>query len=127
MHCNAGDLNQVFLNLIVNAAHAIADHQGDACGRGTIRVSSAVDGDHALISVADTGGGIPADVAERIFDPFFTTKEVGRGTGQGPAIARTLVVERHGGTLTFEPVPGGTRFEVRIPLAGAATSAGAVR
>jgi signal transduction histidine kinase len=127
VRCNAGDLNQVFLNLIVNAAHAIADHQGDACGRGTIRVSSAVDGDHALISVADTGGGIPADVAERIFDPFFTTKEVGRGTGQGPAIARTLVVERHGGTLTFEPVPGGTRFEVRIPLAGAATSAGAVR
>ena len=72
-----------------------------------------------MISVADTGCGIPRRVAERVFDPFFTTKEVGRGTGQGLAIARTLVVERHGGTLTFETAPGeGTTFHVRLPVDG---------
>ena len=72
-----------------------------------------------VISIADTGCGIPPEAAERVFDPFFTTKEVGRGTGEGLAIARTLVVERHGGTLTFETAPGeGTTFHVRLPSAG---------
>jgi signal transduction histidine kinase len=69
------------------------------------------------LSVSDTGTGIPAHVAERVFDPFFTTKKVGRGTGQGLAIARRIVVENHGGTLTFETEPGrGTTFHVRLPV-----------
>jgi signal transduction histidine kinase len=103
--CNGGDVNQVFLNLIVNAAHAIEDRVGE--------------GEHVTVSIADTGVGIPADVAGRIFDPFFTTKDVGRGTGQGLAIARTMVVERHGGALTFETEAGhATTFHVRLPIAG---------
>jgi signal transduction histidine kinase len=119
--CNGGDIKQVFLNLIVNAAHAIDQTRGadDEEAHGTIGIRTRAVGDHALISIADTGCGIPADVADRIFDPFFTTKEVGRGTGQGLAIARTLVVERHGGSLTFETVPGaGTTFHVRLPIGG---------
>ena len=120
---NAGDLNQVFLNLIVNAAHAIESVVGDSGERGRIRVSSRADDDHATITIADTGGGIPADVASRVFDPFFTTKGVGRGTGQGLAISRTIVTERHGGALTFETVPGkGTAFHVRLPTAAARTT-----
>jgi PAS domain S-box-containing protein len=117
--CNGGDMNQVFINLIVNAAHAIEDRVGESGERGAIVIHTRHDGDHVLVSVTDTGGGIPAEVAERIFDPFFTTKDVGRGTGQGLAIARTIVVERHGGTLTFDSEPGrGTTFHVRLPVAG---------
>ena len=85
------------------------------------RISTRQEGDYALVTIQDTGGGIPAEVAGRIFDPFFTTKDVGRGTGQGLAIARTMVVERHGGALTFETVPGrGTAFHIRLPVAGLA-------
>jgi PAS domain S-box-containing protein len=117
--CNGGDMHQVFINLIVNAAHAIEDHLGDCGERGAITIRTRHEGEHALVSIQDTGGGIPAEVAGRIFDPFFTTKDVGRGTGQGLAIARTMVVERHGGTLTFETDPGhGTTFHVRLPVAG---------
>jgi PAS domain S-box-containing protein len=118
--CNGGDIKQVFLNLIVNAAHAIEEAgSGEEEARGTIRIRTRAAGDHVLISIADTGCGIPADVADRIFDPFFTTKEVGRGTGQGLAIARTLIVERHGGSLTFETASGeGTTFHVRLPIGG---------
>jgi len=113
--CNGGEIKQVLLHLIVNAAHAMEDG-GE---RGTIRIRTRADATHVLISVADTGCGIPAQIADRVFDPFFTTKEVGRGTGQGLAIARTIVVERHGGSLTFETAPGaGTRFHVRLPIAG---------
>jgi signal transduction histidine kinase len=111
------DLNQVFLNLIVNAAHAIEE----TSGQGRIRVRTARVDDHALITIADTGTGIPADVRARIFDPFFTTKEAGRGTGQGLAIARSIVVEKHRGTLTVESEPGrGTEFAIPLPLASAA-------
>jgi len=114
--CNQGELNQVFLNLVVNAAHAVADVVGESDGRGTIAVRTRHHGDHVLISISDTGCGIPAGVADRVFDPFFTTKDVGHGTGQGLAIARTLVVEHHAGTLTFETEVGvGTTFHVRIP------------
>jgi PAS domain S-box-containing protein len=117
--CNGGDMNQVFINLIVNAAHAIEDHVGESGERGSIAIHTRHDGDHVIVSITDTGGGIPRDVAERIFDPFFTTKDVGRGTGQGLAIARTIVVERHGGTLTFDSDPGrGSSFHVRLPVAG---------
>ena len=115
--CHGGQINQVVLNLVVNAAHAIADVVKDSGGRGRITVTTAVTDQHVVISIADTGGGIPESVRARIFDPFFTTKEVGRGTGQGLSIARSVVVKGHGGSLDFETVPGqGTTFFVRLPL-----------
>jgi two-component system, NtrC family, sensor kinase len=119
--CNGGDINQVFLNLIVNAAHAIEDVVGDGGGRGTIRISTRRDGDDVVASIADTGIGMTPEVAARIFDPFFTTKDVGRGTGQGLALAHAIVVDRHGGHIGVETARGeGTRFDVRLPLAGVA-------
>jgi two-component system NtrC family sensor kinase len=115
--CNIGELNQVFLNLLVNAAHAIGDAVNGTGQKGVIRVRTAVEDDAVLISIADTGGGIPEDIRDRIFDPFFTTKESGRGTGQGLAIARSVVVDKHGGTLTFASEVGkGTTFFIRLPL-----------
>ena len=115
--CNVGDLGQVFLNLIVNAAHAIADVVGDSGQRGLITIGTSVEGEDAVLAFSDTGCGIRPEIQDRIFDPFFTTKDVGRGTGQGLAIARTIVAERHGGTLTFASAVGqGTTFFVRLPL-----------
>jgi len=115
--CNVGDMNQVFLNLLVNAAHAVGDVMKVTGKKGKISVHTQVDGSMALIAIADTGGGIPEGIRSRIFDPFFTTKEVGRGTGQGLAIARSVVVDRHKGTLTYESEVGkGTTFYVRLPL-----------
>jgi PAS domain S-box-containing protein len=115
--CNLGDLNQAFLNLLVNASHAIADTRGSSGRLGTIRVRTAVEGAYVLISISDTGGGIPEAVQPRIFEPFFTTKGVGRGTGQGLAISRSVIVDRHGGQLTFRTVVGeGTTFEIRLPI-----------
>jgi signal transduction histidine kinase len=117
--CHLGELNQVFLSLVVNAAQAIADVVGDSGARGRIRVRSARDGDHVCIEVHDTGGGIPEAIRDRIFEPFFTTKEVGRGSGQGLAIAHSVVVDKHGGSLTFESTVGkGSVFTVRLPIAG---------
>jgi two-component system NtrC family sensor kinase len=111
--CYLPELNQAFLQLIVNAAHAIAD-AGDA--RGTITVKTWDGPDAVGISIADTGVGIPAAIQPRIFDPFFTTRPVGKGTGQGLAIARSIVVDRHGGTLSFETAVGrGSTFVVRLP------------
>ncbi|MFN8124592.1 MAG: ATP-binding protein [Thermoleophilia bacterium] len=119
--CHLGDVNQVVLNLMVNASHAIADRisAGDI-ERGAITVSTKLsdDAQWVTISVADTGGGIPEDVRERIFEPFFTTKEVGKGTGQGLAIA-ARVCEAHGGSLSFETELGeGTTFHLRLPVDG---------
>jgi signal transduction histidine kinase len=117
--CHAGEINQVVLNLIVNAAHAIGDVVRGTPGRGRITVSTRNLGEHVEISIADTGKGIPMDVRSRIFDPFFTTKEVGKGTGQGLAIARTVVVDKHKGTLHFESELGrGTTFYIRLPIRG---------
>jgi len=117
--CLPGDLNQVFLNLIVNAAHAIASVVASSGEKGKITIRSRKDGDWIEIRIADTGTGIAEDVRERVFDPFFTTKEVGRGTGQGLAIARSVVVDKHGGTLTFESECGaGTTFFIRLPIGG---------
>jgi len=114
--CRAGELNQVFLNLIINAAHAIADVVSGSNRRGKIVVRTRAESDYAVVSIEDTGTGIPPEVQPKIFDPFFTTKPVGRGTGLGLAIARTIV-ENHGGTLTFETQMGrGTRFSVRLPF-----------
>ena len=116
--CNLSDLNQVFLNLIVNAAHAIEDTSRATGELGSIRIRTALEGDTALVSITDSGCGIPADISTRIFDPFFTTKTVGRGSGQGLALARTIV-DRHGGTLAFDSKVGvGTTFTIRLPIAG---------
>lgn len=115
--CHIGDLNQVFLNLLVNAAHAIDDLVKTAGGRGKICVRTRYEKGEAVVSISDSGCGIPAEIQGRIFDPFFTTKEVGRGTGQGLAIARNIVVEKHGGRITFEPnFPQGTTFVVCLPI-----------
>ena len=115
--CNISDLNQVFLNLLVNAAHAIGEVVKGTGKKGKIRVRTVAEGKTVLISIADTGCGIPEGTRNRIFDPFFTTKEVGQGTGQGLAIARSVVVERHKGSLTFESEVGkGTTFCIRLPV-----------
>jgi PAS domain S-box-containing protein len=115
VRCNIAELNQVFLNLIVNAAHAIED----TGRRGVITVSTVVERGDVVIRVSDTGGGIPEDVRPKIFDPFFTTKDVGRGSGQGLPLARGVIQEGHGGSLTVESVVGqGTTFAVRIPVDG---------
>jgi PAS domain S-box-containing protein len=116
VQCHAGELNQVILNLVVNASHAIAELVGDSGRKGVIRVSTRLDGDSVLISVADTGAGIPENIRHRIFEPFFTTKDVGRGTGQGLAIAHNIIVNRHGGAIDFESTVGkGTVFHVHLP------------
>ncbi len=114
--CNVGELNQVFLNLIVNAAHAIGDAAHDG-RRGTIRVSTECALDHAIVTIADDGPGIPPEIGDRVFEPFFTTKEVGRGTGQGLAIARSIVVDKHHGALSLDSRPGeGATFTVKLPV-----------
>ena len=121
VRCLPGEFNQVILNLVVNAAHAIADVKMRGTTKGCITVSTHRAGDWAEIRVRDTGTGIPEAVRSRIFLPFFTTKEMGRGTGQGLAIAHAVIVKKHGGTLEFETEEGkGTTFVIRMPIAGAA-------
>ena len=116
VRCVPGEINQVVLNLIINAAHSIADVTGKS-RNGTITVSSRLDGDWVELRVRDTGTGIPPEVRPRVFDPFFTTKEVGKGTGQGLSIAHSVVVQKHAGTIHFETEMGvGTVFIVRLPL-----------
>jgi two-component system, NtrC family, sensor kinase len=115
--CNLGDLNQVFLNLLVNAAHAVGDVVKGTGNRGRIRVRTCQEGNRVVVAINDTGAGIPEEIREKIFEPFFTTKEVGKGTGQGLTLARNVVVERHGGSLTFESEVGrGSTFFVRLPI-----------
>jgi two-component system, NtrC family, sensor kinase len=124
--CYLGDLNQVFLNLFVNAAHAIAEAStgtGERGGQlGTLEVATRVDGEDVVVEVKDSGSGIPSEIRDHVFDPFFTTKGVGKGTGQGLSMARA-VVDRHNGSLTFDSVVGqGTTFYVRLPIAGPAAA-----
>ena len=118
--CVPSAINQVILNLIVNAAHAIGDAVHDQDGeKGTIAISTSIDGDHAIIVIADTGCGMPTEIRDRVFDPFFTTKEVGKGTGQGLAIAHSVVTERHNGSISVDSEPGqGTSFVLRLPING---------
>ena len=117
--CHGGEINQVVLNLIVNAAHAVADVVAGTGGKGRITIRTRADGDHVVVSIADTGGGIPPHIRARIFDPFFTTKAVGKGTGQGLAIARAVVVDKHAGQLTLDTELGhGSTFHIRLPIAG---------
>ncbi len=116
--CLPGEMNQVILNMIVNASHAIADVVGDGPnGKGNITIGTRKEGDWVLIRIEDTGAGIPEHIRSRIFDPFFTTKEVGKGTGQGLSIAHNVIVEKHGGTIDVESEVGkGTAFIIRLPL-----------
>jgi PAS domain S-box-containing protein len=117
--CHGGQINQVVLNLVVNAAHAIADSNKGKGVRGKIVVRTREENGLAVISISDTGGGIPEAIRARIFDPFFTTKEVGRGTGQGLSVSRNVVVKGHGGELDFTTEIGkGTTFFVRLPIGG---------
>ncbi len=115
--CDITEVNQVFLNLIVNAAHALGDREGAELGKITIR-TRAID-DMVQIQIADNGAGIPQDIQDRVFEPFFTTKEVGKGTGQGLPLARATINERHGGDLRFESrVNVGTTFFIDLPIEG---------
>ena len=116
--CFIGDINQVILNIIVNAAHAIGDSVASgALSKGAITVQTRRVHEAVEIRIQDTGGGIPEAIRDKIFDPFFTTKEVGRGTGQGLAIAHAVVVEKHGGSISFETEIGrGSTFIIRLPI-----------
>ncbi len=129
--CLPAEMAQVFLNIVVNAAHALHG-PGDShpAVKGRIGISTRAAGGWVEIRISDTGCGIPESIRRRIYDPFFTTKGVGKGTGQGLAIARSIVVDRHGGTIGCESEVGkGTTFVVRLPLEGSVLGAraGAVR
>jgi PAS domain S-box-containing protein len=117
--CLPAEINQVILNMIINASHAIADvvKKGGSDRKGTIKITTHTRDNYAQISISDTGTGIPENIRSRIFDPFFTTKGVGKGSGQGLAISHSVVVDKHGGTITFDSEMGkGSVFVVRLPL-----------
>jgi PAS domain S-box-containing protein len=116
--CIPGDINQVLLNVLVNAAQAVSEVIEDgSAGKGKISISTKQDGSWVEIRISDTGKGIPEEIRSKIFDPFFTTKKVGKGTGQGLAIAYTAVAERHDGSITFETETGrGTTFKIKLPI-----------
>ncbi len=122
--CLLGQFNQVILNMIVNATHAIADVVKGTGAKGTISIATrSLDG-WAEVHITDSGTGIPEEIRRKIFDPFFTTKEVGKGTGQGLAIAHSVIVDKHHGTIAIESEVGqGTTFIVRLPLDSQATTA----
>jgi signal transduction histidine kinase len=124
VHCHAGEFNQVVLNLLLNAAHAISDVVEGTNQKGRITVRTRAIGEYVEISITDSGDGIPEAVRGRIFEPFVTTKEVGRGTGQGLALSRGIVAEKLKGSLHFETETGkGTTFYIRLPVSDAATMA----
>jgi signal transduction histidine kinase len=109
VECLPSQLNQVFLNLLVNAAQAIPE-------RGTITLRTTCEGDWVSVAVADTGGGMTPEVRARVFDPFFTTKPVGKGTGLGLSVTYGII-EKHGGHIDVDSEPGkGSTFTVRLPL-----------
>ena len=111
-----GDIGQVIVNLIVNAAHAIEEKKCENNKMGSITITTTSDEKFVFITIKDTGGGIPEGVRERIFDPFFTTKEVGKGSGQGLAISHTIIHEKHKGELSFDSEIGiGTTFTIKLP------------
>jgi signal transduction histidine kinase len=119
--CLPNEINQVILNLVVNAAQAIGDKLGDGSrGKGTITVRTRRNGDSVEVDIEDTGTGIPEEIRSKVFDPFFTTKEIGQGTGQGLTIAQDIVVTKHGGSITLQSEIGrGTVFTIRLPIEGA--------
>jgi signal transduction histidine kinase len=109
VEAHAGELNQVWTNLIDNAVDAMD-------GKGTLRLSTRADGGHVVVEIADTGCGMPPQVAARAFEPFFTTKDAATSTGLGLDIARRIIAERHGGTIEIDSRPGHTVLEVRLPV-----------
>lgn len=117
------------LNLIVNAAHAIGSALEATPGaKGTIRIATSQKHDHAVVRISDTGSGIPVEIRDRIFDPFFTTKGVGKGTGQGLAIALSIIVEKHRGKLLCDSELGaGTSFTIELPFKQEARQTGGQR
>jgi len=122
--CFPGEFNQVILNVIINAAHAISNvTAGGADGRGVITATTRADGAWVEIRISDTGTGIPDEIKQRVFEPFFTTKATGKGSGQGLAISRSVIVDKHGGELDFETeVSKGTTFIIRLPIVDETTT-----
>lgn len=117
VRCFVGEFNQVIINLLINAAHAIGDVVAKTNQRGRIVVGTRRVEDFLEVSIKDTGSGIPQAVQSRVFEPFFTTKAMGKGTGQGLALAHAVIVKRHGGRIWFDTEAGcGTTFFIRIPL-----------
>ena len=115
--CLQSDMNQVIVNMIVNAAHAIEEKFENTGEKGLIVIETKQEGDFIVIVIEDNGAGIPEEIINRIYDPFFTTKEVGKGTGQGLAIVYDIIINKHFGQLDVESEPGvGTKFTIRLPL-----------
>jgi signal transduction histidine kinase len=115
--CLAGEFNQVILNLLMNAAQTIGDVVKKGSAKGTITITTKCEDDWVEVQIQDTGAGIPEGVRARIFEPFFTTKEIGKGTGQGLALAYAVIVKKHDGEIWFESEVGkGTTFFLRLPL-----------
>ena len=119
VYCLADEIGQVFLNILVNAAHAITSKNKDQTKKGIITISTSHSAEHVEICIEDTGTGIPEPIRARVFDPFFTTKSFGKGTGQGLAISHDVIENKHNGTLTLTSETGaGTVFTIRLPIAG---------
>ncbi|MCD6378998.1 PAS domain S-box protein [bacterium] len=120
VYCDPNEINQVVLNILVNAAHAIEDFIGDRSGeKGKITIQTAKVGEVVEIRISDTGSGIPEEIREKIFDPFFTTKEVGKGTGQGLAISRSIIEDKHNGHIEIDSEVGkGAVFVIKLPVEG---------
>jgi two-component system, NtrC family, sensor kinase len=118
--CRAGQLNQVFLNILVNAVHAIKAQ--DRAERGTITIRTYQDDNHVACEIADDGPGIPEEVRAKVFDPFFTTKPPGKGTGLGLSVSYDIIVNKHKGQLQVKSAPGeGATFVIKLPMTGATT------
>jgi two-component system NtrC family sensor kinase len=118
VYCQIDEINQVILNMIVNAAQAIQEKLPPGSEqKGKISISTRKHEDKVLITVQDTGAGFPAEIRARIFEPFFTTKGIGKGTGQGLALAHNIIVTKHQGLIHVDSEPGqGTTFTIELPI-----------
>lgn len=115
--CLADEIGQVFLNILINASHAITEKIAGKAEKGRISISTRHTPEYVEICIEDTGGGIPENIQARVFDPFFTTKGVGKGTGQGLAISHDVIVKKHNGSISLTSEMGkGTVFTIQIPL-----------
>jgi len=116
--CFPGEINQVFLNIVVNAAHAIESRQVSEghSDKGSIKIKAFKEDGFVVVAISDTGCGIEKQHVDKVFEPFFTTKEVGKGTGQGLSMAYTTVVDKHKGRLDIDSAPGeGTTMSIKLP------------